>query len=734
MLRFSSCVFGILVAVLISDAAAEIKAQGRIVSTGEVQDIDDRWWPKEEKQTNIPTLSTTFESTTELSPEGPMQSIKNILTNPRIRGPIAVLVDTDPESLSQAQIIWEDALDDVRYLTNNAYLIAFNESERVRTLVIRNVEGLRKAILSLPPSGKREGLNNTGAVFLSMLKATQQIPPDSAILVFTSRTPNDKDLAQLAVQTLIAKRCRLYVWWSASPSINHLSVVRLFLQVAERSGGSFFHTETSESGEDDVSSHPSVNKTIMAVRRQANEYQEIPIYLDSTVQSITITIVGNISKAHLHPPEDENVINLKDPLDLRSVGAQVIHNGSALVQIYLNTSASFPGLWKLTTAGVGGASAQDVQYDVIVEGYSRLGFNPVNVDTLHNNALTGNGSPLLFNIEGDITNITGVTVLDQTGREVKTAYYRQEATTRRPDGTVSLELQVPPQELPTEPFYLQFMGHDIKGEQFTRLAYVQSAEYQQSQYLVVKLTEKSELFVLPGQMTRLYFKVTNNNSLPTQVKFACRSKFSRFINVQPYELYLQPYQTAVHVVSLQPPVLVPKGSTDSITFTAESVYARVTVPVLLNIGEKVYDFEKPTLQYTFQSNCKGTEEKDCFSKSWTVTATAQDKSSGLLSVSSQPSGIRFDSVFTIGSKDPVTFTYRATCCDSRLNLYITDTQNNTAIHSLNAYDTASSLSDGEIAAIALGVIIVIIIIVIIVVLIVRKRQRTHTFQTHQTAH
>lgn len=48
-----------------------------------------------------------------------------------------------------------------------------------------------------------------GVAFYSILKATEKVPYDSAILLFTGRAAEDEDLAQITAENLASKRCKV---------------------------------------------------------------------------------------------------------------------------------------------------------------------------------------------------------------------------------------------------------------------------------------------------------------------------------------------------------------------------------------------------------------------------------------------------------------------------------------------------------------------------------------------
>ena len=67
---------------------------------------------------------------------------------------------------------------------------------------------LQKAVHELRPT--TIGFSNRGGVaFYSILKATEKVPYDSAIFLFTGRAAEDEDLAQITSENLASKRCKV---------------------------------------------------------------------------------------------------------------------------------------------------------------------------------------------------------------------------------------------------------------------------------------------------------------------------------------------------------------------------------------------------------------------------------------------------------------------------------------------------------------------------------------------
>jgi hypothetical protein len=82
---------------------------------------------------------------------------------------------------------------------------------------------LQNAVHDLRPT--TVGFSNRGGVaFYSILKATEKVPYDSAILLFTGRAAEDEDLALITSENLASKRCKVssernYMTWE-NPSKN----------------------------------------------------------------------------------------------------------------------------------------------------------------------------------------------------------------------------------------------------------------------------------------------------------------------------------------------------------------------------------------------------------------------------------------------------------------------------------------------------------------------------------
>lgn len=68
---------------------------------------------------------------------------------------------------------------------------------------------LQKAVHDLRSATPGYSENKKGVAFYSILKATEKVPYDSAILLFTGRAAEDEDLAAITAENLTSKRCKV---------------------------------------------------------------------------------------------------------------------------------------------------------------------------------------------------------------------------------------------------------------------------------------------------------------------------------------------------------------------------------------------------------------------------------------------------------------------------------------------------------------------------------------------
>jgi hypothetical protein len=68
---------------------------------------------------------------------------------------------------------------------------------------------LQNAVHNLRSATPGDSKNRAGLAFYSILKATEKVPYDSGILLFTGRAAEDEDLAAITTENLTSKRCKV---------------------------------------------------------------------------------------------------------------------------------------------------------------------------------------------------------------------------------------------------------------------------------------------------------------------------------------------------------------------------------------------------------------------------------------------------------------------------------------------------------------------------------------------
>ncbi|XP_029673060.1 uncharacterized protein LOC115241436 [Formica exsecta] len=237
--------------------------------------------------------------------------------------------------------------------------------------------------------------------------------------------------------------------------------------------------------------------------------------------------------------------------------------------------------------------------------------------------------------------------------------------------------------------------------------------------ILLEINAKSNLIAAPGTTHRVLFDVTNNCVLPVRYAIRARSSPFRILSIMPTFLWLYPGQTTNVAVD----IVVPLGTQDTVNTLTLSIdgteIPEKTVYVYVqNAISKSIDNVKPTLDYTFNSNCAGKLDKDSCEKTfWSVDINVQDSDSGLKRVISTPNGLYLRTKFISGTKDRVTFFYLSTCCSTTATITAIDISDNEYSRSIDvtAWD---NLSQGEIAAIVLGVLLLLFLIILLIIAIV----------------
>jgi len=174
-----------------------------------------------------------------------------------------------------------------------------------------------------------------------------------------------------------------------------------------------------------------------------------------------------------------------------------------------------------------------------------------------------------------------------------------------------------------------------------------------------------------------------------------------------------------------------QGTPHTVLFAARPFWTSnlaVNRAVFVFIGvPPVSDTERPTIRFSVRNNCWNVPQERCSTSTWNMEGTIQDGQSGLISVTSNPVGVEFLTSFIAGTTSNVPVAYTASCCRPIVDIRATDARGNFNTQRIHA-NAGQWLSDGEIAAIVLGVFLFIfIIIVIVLAILLCKKQRAHSF-------
>lgn len=176
-------------------------------------------------------------------------------------------------------------------------------------------------------------------------------------------------------------------------------------------------------------------------------------------------------------------------------------------------------------------------------------------------------------------------------------------------------------------------------------------------------------------------------------------------------------------VNLFVPITAVSGQRNKVTFTARGV-TDVQQSVFFTVAGQttIQDSWAPTLNWNYGSRCEWkTNAGVCSQHVWSVEITAQDWDTGILRLQSSPKGLLLRNQFTAGTREPVTATYSASCCQPRVTITAYDAANNQKTISLDVTDIW--LSDAAIAAVVVGVILLIILIILAICLCIWCRRR-----------
>lgn len=673
-----------------------------------------------------------------MEPEGTstVTTIKQILQDRYLRSPVAVIIDTAPPFLYRAKKLLQAVVS--TNASMNLLLIPYNSTGIGPVQKPMDMTQLQNAVHDLRSPSPGYSKNRKGVAFYSILKATEKVPYDSAILLFTGRAAEDEDLAAITTENLTSKRCKLYVVWLDPPPIQNPGIETLYAEVAQRTGGGLHFTKASDfsqAGPGDatdttlLTEMEQVTEVTLAMRLGLTGHVLLPIQVDKTVTSLLVTIQGPVNTASLQDPSG-NAIDLTQNTSLRY---KVLVRDDNILSIQLNTGVGEPGRWMLKTAG---ADAR-THYNVFVKGTSSLYFNASTTVVLsaHANATKDEDSvnpniQFQLSVPENIATIQNVSLVNKDGNKLGHLQYNS--------GTDLLPtIDIPENKLSSEPLYLLLTASTHDGEVVERLVEVEHQTRSYSVPYTVDVLAQSTIEVQPGETVNLVFNVTNHHSQLAHLTFTYQVKDYPYI---PPQFFIRPLVAAVPPGrSIQVVVTglidrnVRLGTTATIEFLVRPYrgsYPIVNRAVYLLIGvPQVSDSDRPTINYSVKNNCKNVPQERCSTSAWNMEATVQDSRSGLISVASNPTGVEFLTSFIAGTKAAVPIAYSAPCCAPTVDIKATDAKGNYVTQHIDANADNEGLSEAEIAVVILGILLVLIIIVVIVLAILLcKRKRSHNFQ------
>ncbi|XP_076634247.1 uncharacterized protein LOC143348182 isoform X2 [Colletes latitarsis] len=238
--------------------------------------------------------------------------------------------------------------------------------------------------------------------------------------------------------------------------------------------------------------------------------------------------------------------------------------------------------------------------------------------------------------------------------------------------------------------------------------------------MLIELNRNSNLLVTPGTIHRIVFDAMNNCVLPVRYGFRVKSTAFRVYNLQPTYAWIYPGQMSNVAVDLIIPDNAAPDTANTVTLSIQGTEIKDKSVYLYVQGSlsKLTDDVKPKLEYSFNNNCAGKLEKSrCYKSRWSMDITIQDYDSGLKRVIASPNEIYPRTKFISGTRNPVTFYYSATCCDTTAKITAIDLLDN---YNTNTIDVTAwnNLSEAEIAAITVGVLLAICLIIFIIILII----------------
>ncbi|XP_055699878.1 uncharacterized protein LOC129809273 [Phlebotomus papatasi] len=224
--------------------------------------------------------------------------VRSFLDDPYLRSPLAILMDTSPEPLRKAKLLWNATLRPASSI--DLVLVAFNSSGISVTYSFKNTRTIMAGIESVRESHQPRSEEKA---FIGILRASELIPYDSAIFLSTDRVPQNAEFSQEAAIVLLKKRIRLYLIWfgkhgqddNESP---HTVIGGILGEVALRTGGEIIHI-TDEA----VEPNGNIGLVTLLLRNDLQGSHHFSLPIDTTAEtSLHVKIHGKMDEATLETP------------------------------------------------------------------------------------------------------------------------------------------------------------------------------------------------------------------------------------------------------------------------------------------------------------------------------------------------------------------------------------------------------------------------------------------------
>ncbi|KAI5639337.1 hypothetical protein NE865_08197 [Phthorimaea operculella] len=515
----------------------------------------------------------------------------------------------------------------------------------------------------------------------------------------------------------------------------------------------------------------------LLVRRGGGEAISLGVSVENGVSSLRIYIEGLVEHAVLYPPNDAPQVDLLNETSVQAFSPQsstdslsprdvhlVFPNASRIEGDMLSVlpMAASASEGPLPTVGVWHLSVRcdTCDYRLCVAARTHIHFHAnARDDMLH------------LRVVGPVASVRETVLIDEYGAELATLPFNYQPKIaaegqelQQDSSSTELVDDVPLPTVKGSRVYAKIVGRDIRGQPFTRLSgplshpeirlgrsasiafpdstndLEEAEEYNSRAYgrleessssvqpfnnpsLVdqrrsntrVELGLSTRIYGAPGDILQLHFQVTNLNERTLNYNFQAVGELKFLRGINPLSQQLVSGQTVNVIVTVGIPENAQPGARDLITFSAihntiEREDASTYVYVMTS-GQTPSDVWSPV-------------GDDCAQYIWSTTVIARDQNSGLLRLTSSPTGLVVNRNFIAGTREEVTAVYRATCCAPRVVVTAVDAYGNA-----NSYiiDISNYLTGAGIAAIVLGVFLFIALVVLIAFLIywcVRRRKES----------